>query len=193
MTFQQEAKSWLSPPALDTNPIPELGAKAPPTDRLGIPGDDGRPTIVTFLRHCGCPFAEKTFRSMRDSAASHPDIRFVAVSHSSPDSTDKWLEEVGGAGEGSAKVHVIVDEQRELFAKYGLGVSSYWHVLSPWALWSVYRLGADEGIWNRPTESGNRWQTAGSFGMDGDGKVRWGSAAGSANDVPDFEEAVKAV
>jgi hypothetical protein len=72
-------------------------------------------------------------------------------------------------------------------------VSSFWHVLSPWALYSVYALGKGEGIWNRPTESGSRWQTAGSWAVDGGGVVRWGGLAKSADDVPTFEEGVKAL
>jgi len=135
---------------------------------------------------------------MRHAAHAHPDVHFVAVSHSSADATDRWLGSLGssriavGAG-APGDVEVVIDEQRELFAKWGLGVSSFWHVLSPWSLWAVYRLGADDGVWNRPTESGSRWQTAGSFGCDGKGVVRWGRAAQRADEIPDFEEAVRAV
>ena len=47
--------------------------------------------------------------------------------------------------------------------------------------------------WNRPTESGSRWQTSGSFAVDRNGVVRWGGAAERADWIPDFEEAVKTV
>ncbi|KAK5156077.1 hypothetical protein BJ546DRAFT_835304 [Cryomyces antarcticus] len=189
MTFQQEAASWLFPAHVETSPVPEVNTQAPSSGKLDLPHADGKPTIVTFLRHCGCPFAEKTFISMRDKAASNPNIHFVAVSHSDQASTKKWIEALGGAG----SVEVIVDPEREIFARWGLGISSFWHVLSPWSMWSVYRLGKDEGIWNRPTESGSRWQTAGSFAMDGKGTVKWGHAAQRADHVPDFDEAVKSV
>jgi hypothetical protein len=33
---------------------PEIGQKAPQTEKLKTESD-GKPTIVTFLRHCGCP------------------------------------------------------------------------------------------------------------------------------------------
>lgn len=117
-------------------------------------------------------------------------MRFVAVSHSDQASTDRWLDSLGG-GKGSTEL--LVDPDRELFALWGLSVSSLWHVLSPWSMYSVYRLGRDEGIWNRPTESGNRWQMAGSFAVDGEGVVRWGGPARQADDMPDFGEAVGAV
>jgi len=57
----------------------------------------------------------------------------------------------------------------------------------------VWKLGREEGIWNRPTESGSRWQISGSFAVDGEGVVRWGGAASRADDVPDFEKAVEAL
>lgn len=46
---------------------------------------------------------------------------------------------------------------------------------------------------NRPTESGSRWQKSGSFAVDKTGVVKWGGAAERADWIPDFEEAVKAV
>lgn len=60
-------------------------------------------------------------------------------------------------------------------------------------LWSVWRLGRDEGIWNRPTESGSRWQRGGSWAVDGDGVVRWGGVSERADEVPSFLEAVEAL
>ncbi|KAI9871747.1 MAG: hypothetical protein M1830_002502 [Pleopsidium flavum] len=120
-------------------------------------------------------------------AAAHSSIHFVAVSHSDAGATNRWVTSVGGAG----LVQVIVDDERELYARWGLGISSFWHALSPWSMWSVYQLGKGEGIWNRPTESGNRWQTAGSFGVDGQGIVKWSEAAQRADDIPDFEVGLK--
>lgn len=67
------------------------------------------------------------------------------------------------------------------------------HVLSPGGLYSVYKLGKEEGIWNRPTSSGSRWQTAGSWAVDKEGKVQWGGPSSRADEIPDFEEAVKAI
>jgi hypothetical protein len=45
---------------------PEIGQKAPQTEKLEI-GSDGKPTLVTFLRHCGCPctFALQSDREQR--------------------------------------------------------------------------------------------------------------------------------
>ncbi|KAJ7698946.1 hypothetical protein B0H17DRAFT_1006385 [Mycena rosella] len=186
MTFKQELSSFRVPKAKATQPVPEIGSKAPSSPHLPMPSADGRPTVVTFLRHCGCPFAERTFRALRATAAHTPAVRFVAVSHSDRGATDRWLAALGGA----SPVEIVVDAARDEFARWGLGLSSLGHFLSPAGLWAAYRLGKTDGIWNRPTESGNRWQVSGSFAVDGGGTVRWGGAMRRADEVPDFEEAV---
>jgi hypothetical protein len=88
---------------------------------------------------------------------------------------------------------MIVDDERNMYADWGLGVSSFWHVLNPWSLYSVYTLGKQKGVWNRPTESGTRWQISGSFAVDAEGVVRWSRPSASADEVPDFGEALRAL
>jgi AhpC/TSA antioxidant enzyme len=133
--------------------------------------------------------AEKTFRQLAHLSNKHPEISFIAVSHSDQAATDKWIVSIGG--EWSADV--IVDTERQLYAGWGLGLSSAWHVLNPWSIYSVYKLAKDEKIWNKGTESGTRWQTAGSFAVDANGVVKWVKVAKSADDMPDLKEALKAV
>ena len=189
MTFSKELSSWLSPSPVDLHSVPSIGSEAPSAPQLAIPDLCRQPTVITFLRHCGCPFAEKTFLSLRQAAKTHSGVRFIAVSHSDAPSTEKWIDAVSGAG----SVQVIVDSSREIYAHWGLGTSSFWHVLNPSGLWNVYQLGKKDNIWNRPTESGTRWQISGSFAVDQKGVVRWGQAAPSADWIPDFEEAIQAV
>jgi len=189
MTFQQELASWKSPAPVDSAPVPSVGSKAPSFGELQFPRANGKPTIITFLRHCGCPFAEKTFSELRKLAGKHPEVNFIAISHSDQAATDKWVIAVGGEWD----VSVMVDTERQLYAQWGLGMSSLWHVLNPWSLYSVYKLGKQEKIWNLPTESGNRWQTSGSFAVDKDGTVRWARVAQAADDIPDFKEALKTI
>ena len=133
--------------------------------------------------------AEKTFRNLTQFSTRHPELQCVAVSHSSQDATDKWVVELGGEWD----VRVLVDYERDLYAAFGLGVASTWHVMSPRALYATYRLGKDEGIWNRATESGTRWQMGGAFAVDAAGYVRWAKAARAADEVPDLEEAARAL
>ncbi|KAK7450961.1 hypothetical protein Landi51_05277 [Colletotrichum acutatum] len=136
------------------------------------------------------PVAEKTFITLREAASKHPEIVFIAVSHSSESHTQKWLSEVGGPGDKNP-VQVIANEERDVYAKWGLGTSSFWHVLSPWALSDVFKLSREEGIANRPTESGNRWQTSGAWAVDGKGQVTWGGPATTASEIPDVGKAIE--
>lgn len=88
---------------------------------------------------------------------------------------------------------VVIDEERDLYALFGLGVSTTWHVLSPLALYNALQLGKRENIWNRPTESGNRWQIGGAFAIDQGGIVRWRHVAARADDVADWDAAVQSL
>jgi hypothetical protein len=119
----------------------------------------------------------------------HPEISFIAVSHSDQAATDKWVVSVGGEW----AVNVIVDTERQLYAAWGLGVSSTWHILNPWSIYSVYKMAKDEKIWNKGTESGNRWQTAGSFAVNSQGVVKWVQVPKVMDDLPNLKEAMKAV
>ena len=190
MTFQQELSSWWSPQdAPAASPTPHPGAPAPLTPKLKI--SPGQPTLLVFLRHCGCPFAEKTFLNLREVAKAHKNLSFVAVSHSDQAATDTWLASLPQAGSEPSNLRVVVDESCESYAAWGLGVSGYAHALSPWSLYEVWKLGREEGIWNRPTESGSRWQIGGAFGVDGEGVVRWGGPMERADDLPDLEGGVR--
>lgn len=126
---------------------------------------------------------------LRKIAEENEDIHCIAVSHSDQDSTNRWVESVGGTKD----VQVIVDHARTIYAAYGLGVSSWWHVLSPASLGTVFKMGREENIWNRPTESGSRWQTAGVFAVDSKGTVRYSHPAQSAEDLGDLEAALSSI
>lgn len=193
MTLQQELSSWFSPSnnTAETAP-PAIGSAAPTHPKLQL-GETGKPTIIAFLRHCGCPFAEKTFLNLRDTAKENKSYKFIAISHSDQTSTDGWLKSLPQAGSEPPNLQVVIDEKTDIYAAWGLGVSGYAHALSPWSLYEVWKLGRDEGIWNRPTESGSRWQISGAFAVDGNDIVRWGDAADRADDVPDFDEAINAL
>lgn len=54
MTWQQEFWSWMTPSYVKTAEPPAVGEKAPTAPKLTVP-KDGKPTIIAFLRHCGCP------------------------------------------------------------------------------------------------------------------------------------------
>ncbi|KUI58806.1 hypothetical protein VP1G_06094 [Cytospora mali] len=186
--FTKEFQSFKSPPPKEVAPLPKVGEPAPTHDKLK-PAPD-KPTIIVFLRHCGCPFAEKAFRNLTAfSNKHHPQIHCIAVSHSDQQATDDWVEHVGGAWE----TEVVVDEERDVYAAWGLGLSSYWHAIGPFSIYNAVQLGKNEGIWNRTTESGTRWQVGGAFAVDKKGVVKWVSVARTASEVPDMDAALRAL
>lgn len=63
-------------------------------------------------------------------------------------------------------------------------------MLNPTSMYSVWKLGTGKGIWNRPTESGYRWQIGGNFAVSGGGEVVWVGVDGRAGEEVDFEEAI---
>jgi len=172
--------------AAEVVPVPGAGDRAPSLGNdISFPHE--KPVLVVFLRHCGCPFAEKTFKLLTNVSNHHPEIHCVAVSQSGQDDTDKWVVQVGGEWD----VQVVVDPHRELYHAWGLGLGSTWYAMNPLALWHTWKLGTDEGIWNRNAQSGSKWQIGGAFGVDRDGLVRWSRPAESADEVPDFKEALR--
>lgn len=192
MTFQQELASWWgSPIAPPTAEPPQNGAKRPDTPQLEL--KDGRPAAIAFLRHCGCPFAEKTFLNLRDVAKDRTDVDFIAVSHSDKQSTDTWLKSLPQAGSEPTNLRVVVDDKLEVYAAWGLGPSGWAHVLSPWSMYTAYKLGKQEAIPVRPTSSGSRWQTSGTYVVDRHGSVTWGGPAQRADEIPDLDKALESL
>jgi hypothetical protein len=127
---------------------------------------------------------------MRSLANRHTSIRFVAVSHCTPQATKAWVDKVDGAW----NIEVIVDEGRELYALWGLGVSSYAHLLNPRNGFNQIMLGKNEGVWGQEVgEGGNRWQTGGAFAVDEKGIVKWGGPMKSADEAIALEDACSAL
>jgi hypothetical protein len=143
--------------------------------------------VVAFLRHTGCPFAEQTLHMLRDAAGASPGVRFVAVSHAPAEATERWCRAVGGAG----AVEVASDPSRRSYAAWGLGRTTLGHFLGRRSLAAVSRL-AREGVRNRHPH-GTRWQSAGTFALDGDGIVRWRHLPEHAGDLPDLDAALRAL
>jgi hypothetical protein len=107
--------------------------------------------------------AEKTFIELRRLANKYTRVAFFAVSHSSQQATDKWIRQMGGAW----NVQVVVDEEREVYAAWGLGISTTYHLLNPWTQIARNKLGKEEGNWGREVDpSGNRWQIGGAWSTD---------------------------
>jgi hypothetical protein len=178
-------KTFLPPLPLPTAAPPEPGEEARELPDPGLP--DGRPAVVVFLRHTGCPFAEATGRALREAAAAEPDVEWIAVSHARAEATARWRDAIGGL----PGVRVLVDSDRVRYASWGLGRTSLGHFMGRRSLGEVARL-AREGIRNRHPD-GTRWQGAGAFAVDEDGVVRWRHLPRHAGDLPHLADALRAL
>ncbi|KAL2110511.1 hypothetical protein VUR80DRAFT_1113 [Thermomyces stellatus] len=210
---------WLAPPQppIPVAELPKVGELAPlDRDRKIVCGRGG-PVLVVFLRCVGCAFAQKTFHALRALSVRHEELTCLAISHSSPAATKKWLDLIGGAW----NVSVIHDEDLSLYATWGLGPSTLWSVLNPttqiqgWKEkgWlgnkvaeSIQRKGlagggVDDGAGRTGTTDsegsglvmGNKWQSAGAWAVDAQGVVVWGGKAARADDVMDLDEGIRAL
>jgi hypothetical protein len=154
---------------------------------LPVALEGGRPAIVAFLRHTGCPFAELTMRKLRAAAIRSPEVQWIAISHAPQYATERWCRAVGGAH----GVTVASDPSRRAYADWGLGRTSAGHFLGRRSLAAVGSLARD-GIRNRHPH-GTRWQTAGTFALDDHAIVRWCLLPAHAAELPDLDLALQAV
>lgn len=221
MQVPKALKSWQTPvpPPVEVADTPILGTRAPNSMKFRLPAEDGRSTLVVFLRHTGCPcpslqflyvllqmsnprsahsltylpepVAEKNFLELRRIANKYPQLHCVAISHASKAATDRWITQIGGAW----AVKVVIDEEREVYASWGLGVSTTYHLLNPWTQVAIRKLGTNENIWAREVDpSANRWQVGGCWATD-ESKCNFTFAdidCGIANSCWNFETSVHA-
>ncbi|PHH58796.1 hypothetical protein CDD81_4578 [Ophiocordyceps australis] len=121
---------WLSPPAPPVKvaaSVPRIGDFAPRDSDGKLDVGRGRPVLVVFLRCVGCAFAQQTFLTLRTLANRHPSLSCIAISHASPAATRKWIDLLGG----SWSVSIIHDQDRAIYATWGLGTAGMWYLLHP--------------------------------------------------------------
>ncbi|MCP3805078.1 hypothetical protein NLX83_38015 [Allokutzneria sp. A3M-2-11 16] len=174
-------RSFTKPRAVDTAEAPVVGGVAPPLPML-----DGERAIVAFLRHVGCPFAEKTLRELARLGELHPSTAFIAVTHSPHEPTRAWCAAFGGAG----VVRLVADPDRAHYGAWGVGVGDRAHFGGRESMASL-RVLAAEGIHNRRA-SGSRWQTAATFAV-ADGVIVWRHLPAHAGDLPPLNAAITAL
>jgi hypothetical protein len=141
------AQAWLAPvpPPIPVAECPKIGDLAPLDRDRQLTFGGGRRVVVLFMRCVGCackrslfachlrdqhitnthrhPVAQKSFLALRTLANKHQGtMTCIAVSHSSKEATRKWLDLLGGAW----NVEVVIDEDRALYAAWGLGLGSVW-------------------------------------------------------------------
>ena len=179
-----DPRTFLPARALALARAPEPGDRAPD---LPVSHEAGRPAVVAFLRHTGCPFVELTMQMLRDAAARSREVDWLAISHAPQQATDQWCRAIGGAD----GVLVLSDPSRETYAAWGLGRTSLGHFLGRRSLAAVADL-ARRGIRNRHPH-GTRWQSAGTFAVDENAIVRWRMLPAHAGEMPDLDSALASI
>lgn len=166
------AQAWLSPvppPVPVAAECPKVGDLAPLDRDRQIALGGGRRVVVLFMRCVGCAFAQKSFLALRAIANRHQasGLRCIAVSHSSPEATRKWMDLLGGAW----NVEVVIDEDRAAYAAWGLGLGTVWSMFNPATQREAWR----EKGWLGDKVAGAITKT-GSFGkqLHGNGPVGGG-------------------
>lgn len=117
----------------------------------------GGRVIILFLRHPGCPFAEyaiKAFKRWQYESA----VPIQVVCHGDAKIIKPWLKSIGGL---PSDMTLVIDSNREIYGRWGLGYSKAWHFLQPRVLFAVITLWF-RGIRNRRA-SGTRWQRGAWF------------------------------
>ncbi|KAI1379930.1 hypothetical protein F4677DRAFT_299397 [Hypoxylon crocopeplum] len=124
------AQAWLSPvpPPIPVAECPKPGDLAPLDRDRQLTFGGGRPVIVLFMRCVGCAFAQKSFLALRELAVKNQGrLTCIAVSHSSREATRKWVDILGGAW----SVEMVIDEDRAIYAAWGLGLGNVWYMFNP--------------------------------------------------------------
>ena len=130
-------------------------------------------SVIAFLRHVGCPFAENTVRQLRYWAIKNDHVAVFIVSHSDAEFTKSWIQSIGGLGD----LHVVDDVNREIYGRWGVGYSNLSHFIGLRSLLGGCAL-LLKGIHNRDA-SGTRWQKASMFAVN-EKRILWVHKPGSA-------------
>ncbi|PWN35177.1 uncharacterized protein FA14DRAFT_160437 [Meira miltonrushii] len=189
-----DIKSLAGSSASKPAKVPQVGEKAPQIEGINYTSSSH---IIAFVRHCGCPFAEKEVRQLAEISKSHQNIRIVVVAHSDESVVQDWFKRIGEPHFDKqaleSRVTVKADPNYTLFNAFGIGQLGWTQLFTRQIFGSLKSL-ASEGIKNTQTGHGsNRWLNSGGFAIDHGGNVRWAKVAEQAADVCNYEEAVKTV
>lgn len=107
---------------------------------------------------------------------------------------------------GAWSVEVIIDEDRAIYAAWGLGLGNMWYLFHPGAQiqgWKetgwlggqvaerIQKKGPIQDDDDAATALGSKWQEAGAFAIDGKGTVIWGGKAVRSDDMMNLEEGAR--
>ncbi|THY82249.1 hypothetical protein D6C95_08827 [Aureobasidium pullulans] len=177
--------------------LPEIGDQAPArVGSVDLKSGGGRPTLVAFVRHCGCPFAEKEVQLLGAESRKNEKLHVVIVQHSEEATTQQWFEDIGGkkAFPDSKRYTLVADPERKAYAAWGVGSLGWGGMVNGGVMEALKSLKESDGIDLRPTGVGSyRWQNSGGFAVDSAGTIRWRKIAKDSSDMCDYSEAAKMI
>jgi hypothetical protein len=142
---------------------------------------DRTPALLVFLRHTGCTFCRQTLSDLSQAAPelARRGIEVVLVHQSSEASLNGLLQRYG-----LADLHVVHDERRVLYRRFGLETGSVWRVANPWVvLKSVWSVLVERHGMHRP--DGDPLQMPGAFFVSQE-KLLNGYWHRNSSDRPDY-------
>lgn len=79
-----------------TAQIPSIGSQAPSFPNVSYNAKK-KGTLIAFVRHCGCPFAEKEVKLLGQVAKEDKEgeVQIVVVQHSEEGETKEWWKRIG--------------------------------------------------------------------------------------------------
>ncbi|TIA09968.1 hypothetical protein D6C80_08322 [Aureobasidium pullulans] len=177
--------------------LPEIGDQAPArVGSVDLKSGGGRPTLVAFVRHCGCPFAEKEVQLLGAESRKNEKLHVVIVQHSEEATTQQWFEDIGGkkAFPDSKRYTLVADPERKAYAAWGVGSLGWGGMVNGGVMEALKSLKESDGIDLRPTGVGSyRWQNSGGFAVDSAGTIRWRKIAKDSSDMCGYSEAAKTI
>ncbi|WVW81800.1 hypothetical protein I302_103797 [Kwoniella bestiolae CBS 10118] len=174
--------------------LPELTSRAPSLPDVNL--EDGKPSLVAFVRHCGCPFAEKEINLLSEELKKNEQLRVIIVQHAELGQVEDWFDQIGGAKlfPDPTRYTLIPDPKRELYAKWGIGQLGWMGMINSSVMDNLKQLKEKDNIDLRSTGQGSyRWQNSGGFAIDTHGIVRWRKLAKDSSDICDYCEAAKTI
>lgn len=190
-----DIKSLTGSSASQPEQVPKVGERAPQIEGVNYTSSAH---IIAFVRHCGCPFAEKEVRQLGEISKKYESIRIVIVAHSEENVVQDWFKRIGEShfdknALKNKRVIVKSDPNYNLFNAFGIGQLGWTQLFTKQTFGLLKEL-ANEGIKNTQTGQGsNRWLNSGGFTVDHGGIIRWAKVAEEAADVCNYKEAVKTI
>ncbi|CAC9887865.1 unnamed protein product, partial [Aureobasidium pullulans] len=172
--------------------LPEVGEQAPAkVGSVDLKSGGGRPTLLAFVRHCGCPFAEKEVQLLGAESRKNEKLHVVIVQHSDEATTQQCGKK---AFPDSKRYTLIADPERKAYAAWGVGSLGWGGMVNGGVMEALKSLKESDGIDLRPTGVGSyRWQNSGGFAVDSAGTIRWRKIANDSSDMCDYSEAAKTI